>query len=118
MQKVYCPYIQSVIDHISNSYGESKLQALIDFYGSAQSMYFEGETNRSVPDIDGDDANAEWKFLHKILFKEYNNISMENVFSNLLTKDTIRAAFPNLVTESGFSGSNFTCHYCYSRKKL
>ena len=61
-------------------------------------MYFEGETNRSIPDIDGDDANAEWKFLHKILFKEYNNISMEKVFSNLLTKDTIRAAFPNLVT--------------------
>ena len=125
MQKVYHPYIQSVIDHISNRlkssdvyscfsvfdprllpdkeenlscYGESKLQALIDFYGSAQCVSFEGETNRSVPDIDGDDANAEWKFFRKVLFKEYNNISMEKVFSNLLTNDTIRAAFPNLVT--------------------
>ena len=101
MQKVYRPYIQSVTDHISNrlkssdvyayfsvfdprllpdkeedlsSYGESKLQALIDFYGSVQSMSFEGETNRSVPDIDRDDTNAEWKFFRKVLFKEYSNI--------------------------------------------
>ena len=125
MRKVYCPYIQSVIDHISNklkssdvylcfsvfdprllpdnkeelsSYGESKLQALTDFYGRAQSVSFEGETNRSVSDIDGDEAKAEWRFFCKVLFKEYSNISMDKVFSNLLTNDTIGAAFPNLVT--------------------
>lgn len=30
---------------------------------------FEGEINRSVPDIDGDDANAEWKFFVKYYSK-------------------------------------------------
>ena len=45
----------------------------------------------SVPDIDGDDAGAE------DMFKEFNNISMQEVFGNLLTNGTIKAAFPNLV---------------------
>ena len=36
--------------------------------------------------------------LFKVLFKEYSNISMDKVFSNLLTNDTIRTAFPNLIT--------------------
>ena len=125
MRKIYRPYIQSVIDPISNrlkssdvcscfsvfdpqllpdneeelsSYGESKLQALTDFYIRAQSIYFEGETNWSVPDIDRDEAKAERRFFRKVLFKEYSNISMDKVFSNLLTNDTIGAAFPNVVT--------------------
>ena len=92
MWKVYRPYIRSVIDHVStrlrssdvyscfsvfdpqflpanegelSSYGESEMQVLLlltDFYGRAQSVSFEGETNRSIPDIDGDEANAEWRF--------------------------------------------------------
>ena len=37
-------------------------------------------------------------FFHKVLFKEYSKINMDKVFSNLLTNNTIRAAFPNLVT--------------------
>ena len=123
MLKVYRPYIQSVIDHVStrlrssdvyscfsvfdpqflpanegelSSYGEPEMKVLTDFCGRAQSVSFEGETNRSIPDIDGDEAKAEWRFFRKVLFKEYSNISMNKVFSNLLTNDTIRAAFPNL----------------------
>ena len=61
-------------------------------------LSFEGETNRSIPDIDGDEAKAEWRFFRKVLFKEYSNISMNKVFCNLLTIDTIRASFPNLIT--------------------
>ena len=34
-----------------------------------------------------------------LLFKEYSNISMDKVFNNLFTSDTIGAAFPNLVTK-------------------
>ena len=124
MRKVYRPYIQSVIDHISNqlkssdvyscfsvfdprllpddeqqlsNYGESKVQTLTDFYGRVQSVSFEGKTNRSIPGIDGDETKAEWRFFRKVLFKEYSNISMDKVISNL-TNDAIGAAFPNLVT--------------------
>ena len=80
-----------------SSYGESKLQALTAFYGRAQSISFEGETNRSVPDIDGDEAKAEWRFFVKYCSRNiYTNISMDKVFSNLPTNDTIGVAFPNL----------------------
>ena len=115
MRKVYRPYIQSVIDHVStrlrssdvyscfsvfdpqflpanegelSSYGESEMQVLTDFYGRAQSVSFEGETNRSIPDIDGDEAKAEWRFFRNVLFKECSSISMNQVFSYLLTNDT------------------------------
>ena len=46
-----------------SSYGESEMQVLTDFYGRAQSVSFEGETNRSIPDVDGDEAKAEWSFI-------------------------------------------------------
>lgn len=86
LRRVYRPYIQSVIDHISNrlmssdinshflvfdprllpdneedlsSYGELKMNVLTTFYGRAQSVSFEGQTNRSVPDVDGDEARAD-----------------------------------------------------------
>lgn len=124
MVKTYRPYIQSVIDDISkrlkssdvyscfslfdphllpeneedlSSYGMSKLQTLIEFYGKKQSVTFEGETNVSTPDIDGDEANAEWKFFRRVLYKEFKKLSMDEVFGNLLTNETIKAAFPNLV---------------------
>ena len=48
-----------------SSYGEAKMQALTDFYGSTQRASFEREINTSVPDIDGDNSNAEWKFFIK-----------------------------------------------------
>ena len=56
------------------------------------------QTNRSVPDRDGDEARAEWRFFRKIMFKEYNSITMDSVLSNLITNDTTGAAYPNLVT--------------------
>ena len=115
--QVYRPYIQSVIDHVStrlrssnvyscfsvfnpqsflpanegelSSYGESEMQVLTDFYGRAQSVSFEGETNRSIPDTDADEAKAEWRFFRRAVFKEHSKISMNKVFSNLLTNDTI-----------------------------
>ena len=33
------------------------------------SVSFEGETNRSIPHIDGDEAKAEWRFFRKVLFR-------------------------------------------------
>ena len=44
---------------VVSSYGDSKLQALTDFFGKAQSISFKGETNKSVPDNDGSKAKAE-----------------------------------------------------------
>ena len=41
------------------------MQTLTDFYWQVQSVSFEGETNRSIPDIDGDETKAEWRFFVK-----------------------------------------------------
>ena len=59
------------------------MQALKDLYGRVQNISFEGKTNMSIPDIDGDEAKAEWRFFREVLFKEYSNISMDKVFNNL-----------------------------------
>ncbi len=58
-----------------SSYGTSKLQTLINFNGKQQSATFEGETNLSTPDIDGDDTNAEWKLFRRVLFKQFKNLN-------------------------------------------
>ena len=80
-----------------STYGMSKLQTLIEFYGREQCVTFEGETNVSTPDVEEDNAKAEWKFFHRVLYKEFKELSMTELYGKLLTDDTIKAAFPNIV---------------------
>ena len=54
-----------------------------------QSVTIEGETMVSTPDTDGDETNVEWKLFQCVLFKEFNKLSMDQVFSNMLTNETI-----------------------------
>ena len=123
--KTYAPYIQSVIDRISkrlkssdvyscfslfdphllpeneddlSTYGMSKLQTLIEFYGREQRVTFEGETNVSTSDVEEDNAKAEWTFFRQVLYKEFKELSMTELYGKLLTDDTIKAAFPNIVS--------------------
>ena len=123
--KTYAPYIQSVIERISkrlkssdvyscfslfdphllpeneddlSRYGMSKLQTLIEFYGREQRVTFEGETNVSTPDVKEDNAKAEWEFFRRVLYKEFKELSMTELYGKLLTDDTIKAAFPNIVS--------------------
>lgn len=76
LKKVYCPYVQNVIDHIStwlkasntfaassvfdprhlpstedylSTYGTEKLQILTKFYDCEQKVTFDGETEISIP---------------------------------------------------------------------
>ena len=80
LSRIYRPYIQSVIDHISSrmesssqyyfdpihlpdseeslsTYGMEKLRTLTDFYGKEQTLSFEGNAGFSKPDIDPDQAS-------------------------------------------------------------
>ena len=88
LQKVYCPNIQSVIDHISerlestdliasisvfdphhlpedenklSDYGTDKVKTLTNFYGCVQEVHFDGSKGVSKPDIDPEDTESEWK---------------------------------------------------------
>ena len=50
-----------------STYGMEKLRTLTDFYGKEQTLSFEGNTGVSKPDVDPDQAEAEWKIFHRIL---------------------------------------------------
>ena len=98
LQKVYRPYIQSVIDHINarmgstnllssmsvfdprhlpdseeelTDYGVQKIQTLIGF-GSVQKVHFKGNEGVSQPDVDPEDTEAKWKLLRRVIFVHTN----------------------------------------------
>ena len=56
-----------------STYGMSKLQTLIEFYGREQRVTFEGETNVSTPDVEEDNAKAEWKFFTECFIRSSRN---------------------------------------------
>ncbi len=88
LQKVYRPYLQSVVDHINArmqstdlissmsvfdprhlpdteeeladlDYGMEKIRTLINFYSVAQRAEFDGDEGVSQPDIDAEDTESE-----------------------------------------------------------
>ena len=100
LQNIYCPYIQGVINHVSSRlkssdvfssfsvfdpshvpndevdislYGTDKLQTLINFYGTEQRVTCLGKTGVSVPDVDGEQVEAEWKIFHRVMFAQFKS---------------------------------------------
>ena len=123
LQKVYRPYLQSVIDHINgrmestdflssmsvfdprhlpnseerlNNYGEEKIRILIDFYGIAQRAYFDGDEAFSQPDIDPEYTEAEWKLFRQLIFRKYRDSSLQTMLFCLTGSDDISTVSPNL----------------------
>ena len=123
LQKVYCPYLQSVIDYINgrmestdflssmsvfdprhlpnseerlNNYGEEKIRILIDFYGIAQRAYFDEDEAFSQPDIDPEYTEAEWNLFWWLTFRKHRDSSLQTVLSCWTGSDDILTAFPNL----------------------
>ena len=122
LQKEYRPYLQSVIDHINGrmestdflsstsvfdprhlpdteerleNYGEDKIRILTDFYGIAQRVHFYEYEAFSIPDIDPEDTESEWKLFRRLLFRKYKSSTLQTVLSCLIGRD-ISAAFSNL----------------------
>ena len=122
LQKVYRPYLQSVIDHINgrmestdflssmsvfdprhlpnseerlNNYGEEKIRILIDFYGIAQRAYFDEDEAFPQPDIDPEYTEAEWKLFWQLIFRKCRDSSLQTVLSCLTGSDDISPAFLN-----------------------
>ena len=126
LSNVYRPYIQSVIDHIRrlnscdlvsafsvfdpsnlpdseelSAYGIEKIKTLTSFYGQEQQIKLQGETGQSIPDIDTNETEAEWKIFQKIMMAKFKSgvdseSNIQTVMHRLLTSDTLYAGFPNL----------------------
>ena len=120
--KIYCPYIQSVINHITSrmdssdifsafsifdpshlpkndslsSYGNDKLHTLTNFYGSPQQITFDGQTKLSTPDVVSEETEAEWKIFRRILSTNFSSSSLSEVLTSITTNETLKAGFPNL----------------------
>ena len=120
--KIYCPYIQSVINHITSrmdssdiysafsifdpshlpkndslsSYGNDKLHTLTNFYGSPQQITFDGQTKLSTPDVVAEETEAEWKIFRRILSTNFSSSSLSEVLTSITTNETLKAGFPNL----------------------
>ena len=80
-------------ENLLPSHDEEKLHTLINFYGIPQQITFEGQTRFLIPDIDGEQAEAEWKIFPRIIYTSYNNCSYSTVLANLLTNSTLKAGF-------------------------
>ena len=63
-----------------STYGMEKLRTLTDFYGKEQTLSFEGNAGVSKPDVDPDQAEAEWKIFRRILFTASED-SSDHLFS-------------------------------------
>ena len=110
LQKVYRPYLQSVIDHISSrmessdlissmsvfdpyhlpeteeelsGYGMENMQTLIKFYGIVQRVQFDGDEGVSQPDIHAEETASEWKLFRRVMFVRYKSSSLQEVLSAL-----------------------------------
>lgn len=123
LQNVYCPYVQSVIDHIRgrtectdlissmavfdprhlpddedtlSDYGTDKISTLTVFYGSVQEVQFDEKKGVSQPDIDPEDTESEWKLFRRLMLMQHKRSSLQQVLSVLLSNGSIRTSFPNL----------------------
>ena len=110
LQKVYRLYIQSVIDHINprmgstdilssmsvfdprhlpdseeelTDYGVQKIQTLIGFYRSVQRVHFEGNEGVSQPDVNRENAEAEWKLFRRVIYTQHKHSSLHQVLAIL-----------------------------------
>ena len=125
LSQIYRPYIQSVTDHISSrmessdiftafsifdpihlpdseeslsTYGMEKLSTLTDFYGKEQTLSFEGNAGVSKPDVDPDQAEAEWKIFRRILFNQRSESGLQKTVTTFLASSALVAGFPNLAS--------------------
>ena len=73
-----------------STYGMEKLRTLTDFYGKEQTLSFEGNAGVSKPDVDPDQAEAEWKIFHRIRFTQHRS---ESGLQKIVT-----TFFPNLAS--------------------
>ena len=105
LHKVYCPYMQNVVDHINGrmestdlisamfiydpqhlptedklaDYGTEKLRTLINFYSVTQWIQFQGEVAISQPDIDAEHTESEWKLFCLVIFVRYKDSTLQQL---------------------------------------
>ena len=123
LHKVYRPYLQSVIDHITarmesndlissmsvfdprhlpdteeelSDYGMEKMRTLINYYSVAQRVKLNEDEGVSQPDIDAEETESEWKLFRRVIFIQYKSSSLQQVLSRLIGSGDISVAFPNL----------------------
>jgi len=123
LHKVYRPYLQSVIDHITarmesndlissmsvfdprhlpdteeelSDYGMEKMRTLINYYSVAQRVKLNEDEGVSQPDIDAEETESEWKLFRRAIFIQYKSSSLQQVLSRLIGSGDISVAFPNL----------------------
>ena len=82
-----------------STYGMEKLRTLTDFYGKEQTLSFEGNAGVSKPDVDPEQAEAEWKIFRRILFTQHRSESgLQKIVTTFLVSSALVAGFPNLAS--------------------
>jgi hypothetical protein len=81
-----------------SSYGSEQLNILTSFYGMPQTVSFQSTTGTSVPDVDPEQTEAEWKIFRRGMFTKFKSSTAKEVTHALLSNSTLSSAFPNLAT--------------------
>ena len=72
---------------------------LLIFYGKEQTLSFEGNAGVTKPDVDPDQAEAEWKIFRRILFTQHRSESgVQKIVTTFLASSALVAGFPNLAS--------------------
>ncbi len=61
-------------------------------------MSFQCTTGTSVPDVNPEQTEAEWKIFRRMMFTKFKNSTAKEVINALVSNTTLGSAFPNLVT--------------------
>ena len=68
-------------------------------FGKEQTLSFEGNAGVSKPDVDPDQAEAEWKIFRRILFTQHRSESgLQKIVTTFLASSALVAGFPNLAS--------------------
>ena len=84
-------FVGTLYWHVINSF--------TDFYGKEQTLSFEGNAGVSKPNVDPDQAEAEWKIFRRILFTHHRSESgLQKIVTTFLASSALVAGFPNLAS--------------------
>ena len=60
-------------------YGSEQLNILTSFYGMPHTISFKSTTGTSIPDVDPEQTEAEWKMFRRLMFTKYKSSTAKDV---------------------------------------
>ena len=95
---IFNPLCLSNEEQDLSMYGSEQLNILTSFYGMPHTISFKSTTGSSIPDVDPEQTEAEWKMFRRLMFNKYKSSTAKDVTHALIYNSTLSSSFPKIVT--------------------